>query len=213
LNYYLDLPTEAQWEFACRAGCTNALYDGNELLTGTGEDANLSKLARYKYTVESVNADYSCSTNSGTARVGTYEPNDWGLYDMLGNVAEMCLDCYSSYTNVTDEITIDPYGTKFYGASSSNPTSYRVIRGGSYKSESQYCRSASRARAQVWFPDSAIGARMCYTLVNDDEDVTGSQSESVPLSTGLISFGGDTVTAKGDAVLRCVPHGGRVTVR
>jgi hypothetical protein len=54
---------------------------------------------------------------------------------------------------------------------------------------------------------------MCYTLVNDDEDVTGSQSESVPLSTGLISFGGDTVTAKGDAVLRCVPHGGRVTVR
>jgi formylglycine-generating enzyme required for sulfatase activity len=213
LDHYLDLPTEAQWEFACRAGSTNALYDGNELLTTDGEDENLSKLARYRYTVESVDADYGCGTSSGTARVGTYESNDWGLYDMLGNVAEMCLDCYSSYTNVTDETTIDPYGTKFYGASSSNPTSYRVIRGGSYKSNAQHCRSASRDKAQIWSPDGAIGARMCYTLVNDDVDVSGSRCESAPLSTGLISFGGEPVSAEGDAELRCVPRGCRVTVR
>ncbi|MBQ9741759.1 MAG: formylglycine-generating enzyme family protein, partial [Kiritimatiellae bacterium] len=215
LNYYLDLPTEAQWEFACRAGSTNALYDGNELSMETGEDANLSKLARYKYTVEDVNADYSCSTNSGTARVGTYAPNDWGLYDMLGNVAEMCLDCYGSYTNFTDEISVDPLGPKFCGTvpHDTYPAMHRVIRGGSYQSTAAGCRTSSRAREQIWTSSSSTGARMCYTLVNDDIVIEGSLSESVPLATSLVSPAHAPSTAEGSSTLRCVPYGGRVTVR
>ena len=215
LNYYLDLPTEAQWEFACRAGTVSALYDGNDLAAATGEDVNLSKLARYKYTVENINADYSCSTNSGTARVGTYEPNAWGLYDMLGNVAEMCLDCYGSYTNFTDEISVDPLGPKFCGTvpHDTYPAMHRVIRGGSYQSTAAGCRTSSRAREQIWTSSSSTGARMCYTLVNDDIVIEGSLSESVPLATPLVSSAGAPFTAEGSSTLRCVPYGGRVTVR
>lgn len=213
LDHYFDLPREAQWEYACRAGSTSALYDGNNLAKDTGADENLSKLARYKYTVEDQSPAYDCDTKSGTARVGSYEPNAWGLYDMLGNVSEMCLDCYSSYTNVTEEITVDPFGTKFYGANASNDTRYRVARGGNYSSAAGSCRCASRGSTQVWAPASTIGARMCYTLVNDDVDVEGDVSESEPLGTALVSVGGAPSQSEGGTVLRCVPHGGRVTVR
>lgn len=70
----IDLPTEAQWEYACRAG-TTSLYNN-----GGNSSADLDKLGRYR------------GSGNGLARVGSYEPNAWGLYDMHGNVFEWCLD-------------------------------------------------------------------------------------------------------------------------
>lgn len=67
------LPSEAEWEYACRAGTSTALYDGNDL-KDTFFDQNLSKLAYF--------------AQSRTTQVRTRRPNDWGLYDMLGNVWE-----------------------------------------------------------------------------------------------------------------------------
>jgi formylglycine-generating enzyme required for sulfatase activity len=118
-----DLPTEAQWEYACRARTTTALNDGNNL-TNRYEDGNMNKLGRYSY---------NGGENEGTAAVGSYLPNKWGLYDMHGNVCEWCLDWYGSY----EGDATDPKGA--------TEGSYRIYRGGSYDSSGAYrCRSAFR---------------------------------------------------------------------
>ena len=124
----LDLPTEAQWEYACRAGTTTALNSGKNL-TATDTCPNLAEVGRYYNDKSDGKGGYSQHT-----RVGSYLPNAWGLYDMHGNVEEWCLDWFSSYG--TAAVT-DPAGS---------PTgSYRVLRGGSWVSGSaRGCRSARR---------------------------------------------------------------------
>ena len=90
-----DLPTEAQWEAACRAGTATALNNGTDLRS-VDQDANMDLLGRYCY-------NGGCGFSSGvglangTAQAGSYEANAWGLHDMHGNVWEWCLDWYGSY--------------------------------------------------------------------------------------------------------------------
>jgi formylglycine-generating enzyme required for sulfatase activity len=117
------LPTEAEWEYACKAGSTTDFYNGNLIYPDYSPlDPNLDNIGWY----------YGNSGNT-TKEVGLKTPNNFGLYDMSGNVWEWCWDWYSSYTNTA---VTDPTG----------PTggSYRVSRGGSWLNNANRCRSAYR---------------------------------------------------------------------
>ncbi len=141
-----DLPTEAQWEYACRAGTTNALNSGYDL-TSTSNDLRVAEVGRYSYNGGSSNTS-DVDTNGGTDKVGSYMPNAWGLYDLHGNVWELCLDWYADHC---DEAT-DPSGT--------DAGSNRMVRGGSYISIAKSCRSAYRYSYSPSQPTSKIGFRI-----------------------------------------------------
>ncbi len=109
-----ELPTEAEWEYACRAGTTTAFSFGDEPL----------KMHEYGWT--SINAKLPHA-------VGTARPNAWGLYDMHGNVWEWCRDRYGAYPQ---EAIVDPLAN--------TPENRYVMRGGSYLRPSKDCRCANR---------------------------------------------------------------------
>ena len=119
----LRLPTEAEWEYACRAGTQTAYFWGNAL---NGDKANC-------------HGNYPCGTTTKgrylqkTTPVGSYAPNAWGLYDMHGNVLEWCADWYESYPSGA---VTDPPGPAAGGS--------RVLRGGGWYGDARYCRSALR---------------------------------------------------------------------
>ncbi|MDR1817388.1 MAG: SUMF1/EgtB/PvdO family nonheme iron enzyme, partial [Puniceicoccales bacterium] len=127
------LPTEAQWEYACRAGTTTALNSGEDL-ESTGEDPAMNDVGRYYPNGGSSFSSSDESGDVGTAFVGTYEPNAWGLYDFHGNVREWCADWYGSYGT---EFVVDPTGPE--------TGDYRVLRGGGWYYGASVCRSASRS--------------------------------------------------------------------
>ncbi len=129
-----DLPTEAQWEYACRAGTVSALNSGQNLSNPTGYDDALNEVGRYWHNGGS-GYFQGCSTTYGTAKVGSYLANAWGLYDMHGNIWEWTLDWYNE--TYDKGVVENPKGA-------SSGTS-RVGRGGRWTDgNSRYCRSADR---------------------------------------------------------------------
>lgn len=150
------LPTEAQWEFACRAGEGAALYNGQNL-SDKREDASVGLLARYRY--NSGESDAMAPADSGpelgSAPVGSYEPNAWGLYDMLGNVMEWCLDWYQD-----DLRGVDPEIGPESGSS-------RALRGGWHCWAAAGCRCSFRAG----YPSTAAwgenGFRVACPIVSE----------------------------------------------
>ncbi len=130
-----DLPTEAQWEYACRAGTTTALNTGKNL-TSTDLDSAMDEAGRYSYNQNDGKGGYS----SNHTKVGSYLPNAWGLYDMHGNVFEWCLDWYTS--DLGSSAVTDPKGPN------TGSDRDRVFRGGRWDSHAQSCRSAIRGHDQ-----------------------------------------------------------------
>ncbi len=115
-GHFYRLPTEAEWEYACRAGTTGPFHCPGVHLE--------------KYAVidpEQIRTSYE--------KVGSRKPNPWGIHDMHGNVVEWCLDAYSP--TLSDLPAVDPWrrATQRFG---------RVVRGGSWYDTSEYCRSAAR---------------------------------------------------------------------
>ncbi len=139
-GYEYRLPTEAEWEYACRAGTTTEFNVGADLYCA---DAKMG----YSY-----HSSSSCSSSS-TVDVGGYASNAFGLYDMHGNVREWCLDSYASYG--TGAVS-DPFVTG---------GSLRVLRGGSWGGNSGDCRSARRHSGSPGGSGSYIGFRVVLALV------------------------------------------------
>lgn len=132
-----DLPTEAQWEYACRAGTTTALNSGHNI-TNILADARMAEVGRYRYNHPGgYSESSSVSINGGTAKVGSYLPNAWGLYDMHGNVYEWCLDWFLMYYGTVT----DPPGAV--------SGSYRIVRSGGMHSPAAPCRSAKRSSSVI----------------------------------------------------------------
>lgn len=134
------LPTEAEWEYACRAGTTTAYNTGEslDLLQANFNDCNTIS-----------GQDTPRKQQSKIMKVGSYEPNSWGLYDMHGNVMEWCMDWYSDYS---PEPQINPTGP-VTGTS-------RVLRGGSWCDPVYFCRSACRKSLHPSFRNNNIGFRI-----------------------------------------------------
>ena len=134
------LPTEAQWEYACRAGTQTAYPWGDD--RGDGKAwANCSDQSLRKE-LSNVSAELFFRWDDGfvfTSPVGSFKPNAFGLYDMIGNVWEWCSDWYGRYPK--DAVT-DPPGA--------DTGRFRVMRGGCWSRGPAYCRSAFRGRR---FPD------------------------------------------------------------
>ncbi len=130
------LPTEAEWEFACRAGSLGRFYNGDR-----SED--LAVISWFR------------NNSSGkTHPVASLGPNEWGLYDMHGNVWEWCWNWSAAYPT---RFAVDPQGPQT-GAS-------RVIRGGSWDNSPEACRSANHNSAKPGFKAAVVGFRVARTVV------------------------------------------------
>jgi formylglycine-generating enzyme required for sulfatase activity len=128
----VTLPTEAQWEYACRAGTTTRYYSGNSI-------SDLDRIAWFRGNSE-----------NRIHPVGKKEPNAWGLYDMLGNVYEPCLDYIHSFENLASN---DPQGQRF--------ADHGAARGGAWMEEPRHCRATSRIQTHDMF--GGMGLRLVIT--------------------------------------------------
>jgi formylglycine-generating enzyme required for sulfatase activity len=156
----LRLPSEAEWEYACRAGTETAFNDGSACTAPDGKDAALERLGWY-------------DKNSGnsTHPVGEKEPNAWGLYDMHGNVWEWCADhWHGNYNGAPAD------GSAWVNADATEGAD-RVVRGGSWFFSAWRCRSASRR----WFVPSdrlfSLGFRLVLAPSSTVEPVRSLEHE------------------------------------
>lgn len=131
------LPTEAEWEYSCRAGSQDRFTNGNN-------QADLRAVAWFQN-----------NSTGGTQSVGSRQPNEWGLYDMHGNVWEWCWNWSMAYPT---RFAVDPEGPD-EGYS-------RVIRGGAWDTSAEACRSANHNSAKLGFKAGVLGFRVVRTVLD-----------------------------------------------
>lgn len=136
------LPSEAQWEYACRGGTTTAFAFGDSLSSG---QANFNGNYPYGGAAKGVDRDK-------TTPVGSFQPNGWGMYDMHGNVWEWCEDYWHTNYNGAPS-----YGSAWLVRGSLNQ---RILRGGSWDFGAEFCRSADRQSNRSDSRGSVTGFRL-----------------------------------------------------
>ena len=156
-----SLPTEAQWEYACRAGTETPFFWGTTL---NGKRANCDGTNPY-------GTEISGPYLQRTSTVGSYRANSWGLYDMHGNVYEWCLDWYGEY----EVGKPDPHGP----ASGES----RVFRGGSWDGRARLCRSANRYGNDPENSNDHIGFRVATVPKQPDAERTERPAGEEPEAT------------------------------
>ena len=147
-----DLPTDAQWEYACRAGTTTPFNNGKPCATAGDLDTQLAKLGRYSGDA----SDNKGGFTTAHTVVGCYAPNAWGLYDMHGNVCEWCLDWYQEDVQNIENSSVDPVGAA--------SGSLRAKRSGSWTDAARNCRSACRYNDVPSTANYYDGFRLSMTL-------------------------------------------------
>ena len=171
------LPTEAEWEYACRAGTTTP-FNTEKSLDAT--EANY--YGHYPYEIEDNYFDDSVlearpgEYRQTTVDVGSFEPNAWGLYDCHGNVNEWCWDYYGEYdTTAAKDPTGPETGTK------------HVYRGGGWNDFAKNMRSAYRAAGQADMTSNNLGVRLVRNSGTERSGaVTVGESRLVPKSEGKV---------------------------
>lgn len=138
-NY--QLPSEAQWECACRAGTGTAFHYGNTL---TSDQANFNGQFPHPYGQGKRGPNRKQPTP-----VGSFKPNAFGLFDMHGNVWEYCLNLYGP---IPRKLAVDPFGAE--------NGLYRVVRGGCFSAFGRNCRSADRESIEVTDRSTRTGFRV-----------------------------------------------------
>ena len=157
-GYLYALPTEAEWEYACRAGTTKALNSGKDL-SSPAECAEMDEVGWYK-----------ANRGDGSTHLpGLKSPNAWGLYDMHGNVEEWCWDWYQD--NYPAGAATNPTGPSW-----ANGDKNCVRRGGSWKQDASVCRSAARRYDQNVHSDNQCGFRLALVK---------NRNVTVPLTTNV----------------------------
>jgi formylglycine-generating enzyme required for sulfatase activity len=148
-KFLYRLPTEAEWEYACRAGTTTRYSFGDD-------EKLLGEYAWYDDN-SAVEDEFSEDlAESRTQPVGLKKPNAWGLHDMHGNVWEWCIDWYhDNYQGAPPDNRPWDDGTNHQ---------YRVVRGGSWLDSARYCRSARRRNVSPQVGLSAVGFRVVAAI-------------------------------------------------
>jgi formylglycine-generating enzyme required for sulfatase activity len=137
------LPTEAEWEYACRAGTARSFNDGSRCTKPEGNDLALAKLGWFTE-----------NSRGETHPVAELQPNPWGLYDMHGNINEFVQDCWNdSYDGAPTDGSAWEEGN----------CNRRVLRSGSWHGYPGYLRSAYRCRSGPAFGHRTIGFRLART--------------------------------------------------
>lgn len=157
-GWVYDMPSEAQWEYACRAGTDQAYPWGDS-----------SEITR---------ANYYDGEIKQTTAVGSYGPNSWGFYDMIGNVAEWCADKYSifSTTKVSDPLVL-------------KGDENRVTRGNSWFDDAEKVRLARRVARKQGEIDQALGFRLCLRqFAKEEGSIPTMDTEKTGIHSGLVGW-------------------------